>query len=383
MNEPFRGDDRPTVSIGWISAAPLDAEQRRLLEAVAADVHARLERQFPDYHWERHHIERSVYPDVGPLDPLVLLELGAEEKLVRHLDYAMVFVPNELTPRNRIFVMGVPSSVLETAAFSSARFHGEPDAAQRLTALALHLLGHLFGLDHAHGGIMEPTGELADLRPKDYPPAATAEVAERLRAVADQRVEEEGDLPHGRFGFVWRTLRSDPLGILTDMLDYAPWRMPLHLGRYTAATAVTVVFLFLSAEAWELGAHLSTAWLSLGALAVIVVAGLSLYVGQNFHQMGRVRGLREQLMRTRIVLFGALLVGIASLWASLFVISLVVMNAFPEVVFAGWSGQDASSLSLPRYAAFMATLGVVAGAFGGNLEDEAEIKAVFLFDEES
>jgi hypothetical protein len=382
MTESSTGGARPAVSIGWISAVPLDTAQQRLLEEVSAAVHARLERQFPGYRWERHRIERDVYPDVGPLDPLVLLELGAEEKLVRRLDYAIVFVPNELTPRNRIFVMGVPSSVLETAVFSSARLRGEPDAAARLTALALHLLGHLFGLDHAHGGVMRPTGEMADLAPADFPPQAVAEVDERLRAVADQRVEEATRRP-GRFAFVWRTLRSDPLGILADMLDYAPWRMPLHLGRYTAATAVTVVFLFLSAEAWELGAHLSTAWLALGAAVVVVLAGLSLYVGQNFHQMGRVRGLREQLVRTRIVLFGALLVGIASLWASLFVISLVVMNAFPEVVFAGWSGQEDGALSLPRYAAFMATLGVVAGAFGGNLEEEAEIKAVFLFDEES
>lgn len=373
---------RPTVSIGWITAGPLDPAEEQLVESVCAAVHERLQRQFPGFAWERHRIERRVYPQVGPLDPLVLLELGAEEKLVRRLDFALVYVPNELTARNRIFVMGVPSSALETAVLSSARLRGDPEAEARLVGLALHLLGHLFGLDHSHGGIMRPTREVAQLTPADYAPAAAAEVEQRLRAVADQRVEETGHST-GTAAFVWRTLRSDPLGILADMLAYAPWRMPLHLGRYTAATAVTVVFLFLSAEAWELGAHLSAAWLAVGAAVVVGLATLSLYLGQNFHQMGRVSGLREQLVRTRIVLFGALLVGIAALWASLFVISLVVMRVFPEAVFAAWSGQDGGMLSLPRYAAFMASLGVVAGAFGGNLEEESEIKAVFLFDEET
>ena len=382
MNEACADSARPVGSIGWISAVPLDAEHQRLLEEVSTAVHARLERQFPAYAWQRRRIERCVYPDVGPIDPLVLLELGAEEKLLRHLDYAVVYVPNELTARNRIFVMGVPSSALETAVFSSARLRGEPDVVERLTGLTLHLLGHLFGLDHAYGGVMQATEEIERLAAADFSPAAVAEVEARLRTVADRRVEEEGRTPR-RLRFVWDTLCSDPLGILTDMVDYAPWRMPVHLGRYTAATAVTVVFLFLSAEAWELGAHLSAAWLGVGAAVVVLLAALSIYVGQNFHQMGRITGLREQLVRTRIVLFGSLLVGIASLWLSLFVISLVVMSAFPEVVFAGWSGLDPESLSLSRYAAFMATLGVVAGAFGGNLEDEAEIKAVFLFDEES
>jgi len=257
----------------------------------------------------------------------------------------------------------------------------EPDPKKRVAALVLHLLGHLFGVEHESSGVMRPNDETRRLELTDYSEEAKEIIRERLAAVADQRVEERE--PVGSMKFIWRTLVSDPAGIFQDIMGYAPWRMPLYLGRYTAATAVTVIFLFLSAEAWELGGKLPASWLTTGAFFIVLLATLTIYLGQNFHQMGRVFSLREQLVRTRVVLFGALLLGISALWGSLFLIGLLVMAAFPKGVFAGWAGIEVQRLSIVHYAAFMATLGVGAGAFGGNLEEEAEIKAVFLFDEEA
>ena len=45
--------------------------------------------------------------------------------------------------------------------------------------------------------------------------------------------------------------------------------------------------------------------------------------------------------------------------------------------------QGEARLPVAGYAAFMATLGVIAAALGGNLEEEGEIKAELLFDEET
>ena len=373
---------KPAVHIGWLVATRLDEVQSALLDRVMTSVRERLTRQFPGYDWDMRRIQRRVAPPEGVLDPLVLLELGAEEKLHRRLDLVLVFVPNELMPRNRIYIAGVPSSILEVAVLSSARFMDDPDPACHLTGLALHLLGHLLGLPHEEAGIMRCTEETTHIQPEDYSPEARALVEERLARIADLRLEEQGGT-EGRLRFWWRTWMSDPLGILRDVFAYAPWRMPLYLGRYTAATAVTVIFLFLSAEAWELGARMQGNHLGMGAVVICILAALSLYLGQNLHQMGRVATLREQLTRTRMTLFGALLAGMGALWLALFAIGLVVMEAFPKAVFAGWAGVAPERLSLTHYAAFMANLGVVAGAFGGNLEDEAEIKAVLLFDEET
>jgi len=378
MNE----ERKPTVRVGWLVATRLDAGQSALLDQVMTSVQASLTRQFPRYDWDMRRFHRRVAPPEGVLDPLVLLELGAEEKLYRRLDLVLVFVPNELMPRNRIYIAGVPSSILEVAVLSSARFMDDPEPADHLTGLALHLLGHLLGLSHEEAGVMRCTEETIHIRPEDYSPEARALVEARLARIADLRLEErEG--AEGRLRFWWRTWMTDPIGILRDVFAYAPWRMPLYLGRYTAATAVTVIFLFLSAEAWELGARMHGDHLGLGAVLICFLAALSLYLGQNLHQMGRVATLREQLTRTRMILFGALLAGMGALWLALFTIGLVAMEAFPKAVFAGWAGVPPERLSLFHYAAFMANLGVVAGAFGGNLEEEAEIKAVLLFDEET
>ncbi len=371
------------IRLGWLCATPLDGTQEALLAEVIGLVGRSLAAQFPEFQWRHERIRRQVAPPMGALDPLMLLELGAEEKLHRRLDLVLVFVPNELTPRNRIYVAGVPSSILEVAVLSSARFMDDPDPARHLAGLALHLLGHLLGLSHEEAGIMRCTDEAELMEPEAYSQEARTQVLARLRRIADRRLEEQGLARLGRLRFWWRTWLADPLGILKDIFAYAPWRMPLYLGRYTAATAVTVTFLFLSAEAWELGARLDGSWLGVGAVVICVLAALSLYLGQNLHEMGRVASLREQLTRTRITLLGALLAGMGFLWLALFVIGLLVMSTFPKTVFAHWAGVPPEALSLVHYAAFMANLGVVAGAFGGNLEDEAEIKAVLLFDEET
>ncbi len=377
------GPERPLVRLGWIVVAGIaDPAQDELIQTVIRHVDHALQSQFPQYHWEMPLFRRPIYPPIGTLDPLPLLELGAEEKLHRQLDLALVVVPNELTPRTRTFVTGVPSSALETAVISLARFMERADPAAGIAGLALHLLGHLLGAEHESQGVMEASADPDRIRVQDYSQSTAGLIRERLARIADARVEEVPG-PVSRLGFVWRTLRSDLRGIAAEITGNAPWRMPLQLGRYTAATAVTVVFIFLSAEAWELGAHLAPGWLALGAVVIMLLATLSLYLGQNLHQLGRVTMIREQLVRTRIVVFGSLLLGTAAQWLSLFLIALVVIHAFPREVFASWAGTPLERLDLVHYANFMATLGVMAGAFGGNLEDESEIKAVLLFDEET
>lgn len=371
----------PVLSVGWLMASELPARDASVLAQAIERVAALLRDQFPEFEWRFPRFERPLHGARGAVDPLPLLELGAEEKLLRRADYVLVVTATELVPRTRIFVTGVPSSPLEVAVLSTRRLMEHADPADGLAALALHLLGHLFGLSHDDVGVMAATTETDLLSCAPYPPAARAAVRARLAEAADARVEETGS--RGSVSFYWRTLVGGWRGIAADIAGNAPWRMPVHLGRYTAATAVTMVFLFLSAEAWELGAQLPPALLATGVLLVVLGASASLYLGQNLHQMGRVATRREQLARTHLVLWGSLLVGTASLWLTLLLIGLGAMALFPRAVFASWTGLPAEELSLLHHTAFMATLGVVAAAFGGNLEEEAEIKAVLLFDEET
>ncbi len=369
--------------VGWVLAA--DVTDPVLLRAYREGRDRLLEllsSWFPEFAWEMPFVERRVHPPSGALDPLELLELGAEEKLARHWDYVLVLVPNELTPRHRVAAVGVPSSALEAAVLSTARLGNGAPLADRVAALALHLLGHLFGLGHAESGPMRPFEEPAEASLEPYPPEQRETVVENLREVTDARLEEQR-ARWAALTFYWRAFWSDPRGIVRDILGVRPWNMPLYLGRLTAAAAVSLVYLLLTAESWEVGAHLGRAWLLAAPAASVLVATVFLFWGQNLSQVGREHGWREQLARTRIVLFGTLVLGLASLWFVLFAVSWAVAAALPLDVFAGWAGVPPERLSIPGYAAFMATIGVLAAALGGNLEEEAEIKAELLFDEET
>jgi hypothetical protein len=321
------------------------------------------------------------YPPYGALEPLPLLELGVHEKLSRRWDFALVLVSNDLRPRTRIFTIGVPSSALETIVLSSARLGDPADIPERLAALALHLLGHVWGLEHEEG-LMTPPEDCGTLRVAPFPAQQQDAVAARLAEVADARLEEQSQR-WNRLTFYWHSFWADPRSIVTDTWGYAPWRLPFRMGRLTAAAAISILLLLLGAEAWEIGVNLSAPHLVIGAAIAIFSATIFLFWGQNLGEISRDVGWREQLIRTRIVVFGTVLVGTVSLWIVLFVLSYLAALSVPSVVPARWLDVPLDSAALARHAAFMASLGVLAGAFGGNLEDEDAIKAELFFDEET
>ena len=318
----------------------------------------------------------------GALDPVDLLELGVAEKLHRHWDYVLVAVPNELVARHGPSALGVPSSALEAAVLSSSALGSGAVLVERLVALALHLLGHLWGLEHAETGPMHPLSGPEELAPASFPEDQRRRVVQLLEEVSQTRLED-ARARWSAFSFYWRTLRKDPREILGAVLGYRPWRMPLYLGRLTAAAAVSVVYFLVTSDAWALGAHLSwRAVLFLAALSVMA-ATVFIFSGQDLGRLGREHAWREQLARTRLVLLGTLGLGMASLWLALLALSLAGAWILPRALLADWMGLDPTTEHLLRYALFTATIGILGAALGGNLEEEREIKAELFFDEET
>ena len=138
-----RLETRPELIIGWLVASDLrDPELLEIYARARSLLTEQLREQFPLFDWQMPQIERRNFAPRGSLKPLNLLEMGSEERLFQRWDYALVVVPNELQPRRRISALGVPSSALEVAALSSARLgRKDEDLAERLAALAQHLLG--------------------------------------------------------------------------------------------------------------------------------------------------------------------------------------------------------------------------------------------------
>ncbi len=374
---------QPLIQVGWV--IPTDVQDLALLDAyqeALERVRSLLAGLFPQFQWEMPLVRRHRYPPHGPLDPLELLELGLQEKIHFRWDFSLVVAPNDLRPRQRISTLGVPSSALEVAVMSSALLGPTGEIPERLAGLALHMLGHLWGLSHDERGPMRPPEAPESLACVPFTEAQQIAVLARLEEVADARLEEE-QVRWGWLSFHWRTFWTDPQGIWMDIWDYAPWRLPLRMGRMTAATAVSIFFLLLGAESWEVGTHLSAPVLLLGALITMVGATAFVFAGQNLGQISREVGWREQLVRSRMVIFGTLLMGIVFLWLTLFVTTFLIALLFPVQTVSGWAGVPLQGIALMRHAAFMATVGVLAGALGGNLEEEEEIKADLLYDEET
>ena len=372
---------KPKLVVGWIIAA--DLRDQRLLESYE---HARtllldaMCQQFPMFDWRMPLIERRSFAPRGSLRPLPLLELGGEEKLHRHWDYALVLVPNELEPRRRISTLGVPSSALEVAVLSSAHLGDKAALPERLAGLAQHLLGHLLTLESRDEGPMRPP-DAEQLRPGVFPEDQATVVVDVLQDAADARLEER-KRRWNIVSFYWRSFRSDGFSILKSIIGYKPWRIPLYLGRLTAAVAVSLLFLLLTAESWEAGAHMQASWVFAGTIVSILTATVFIFFGQHLDQVGRGRGWSEQLARSRIVLFGTLLLGMLSLWTLLFGVLLGISFALPRDVIAGWSNLATDSLPRLKYVSFMASIGILAAALGGNLEEEDAIKAELFYDDE-
>ena len=373
----------PQLVVGWVVAADVrDAALISAFEEARETLKAQLENQFPAFDWHFPSITRRNSSPRGVLDALDLLETGVAEKLRHRWDYAVVIVPNELETRQRIAPLGVPSSALEVAVLSTARLGDKETLAERVAALAQHLLGHLFTLetrDEGEGPMQPPVPEQLKLEP--FPADQAETIEDVLSDVADARLEEM-QTSWNYFTFYLRSFSSDPWNILRSIWGYRPWRFPLYLGRLTAAVVASLLFLLLTAESWEAGAQMRTVWLVWGTVLAIVASSLFIFFGQNLNQVGRGSGWSEQLARSRIVIFGTLLSGMVCLWVIMFALLYVLASALPGGVTSGWAGLTPETFPYIRYVSFMALVGMLAAALGGNLEEEDEIKAQFFVDEE-
>lgn len=371
------------VSVGWVLAADeRDAAVLQSYERARQQVLGMLREHVPHVGWDMPFVKEPRHVPYGALDPVPLLELGVHEKLSRRWDYALVVVPNDLLPRDRIFTLGVPSSALEVAVMSSAHLGALPLVAERLAALALHLLGHLWGLEHAAHGPMAPPEDEEALHLVPFPEHQRAALVARLAEAADTRLEEQARR-WGRLSFYWHTLLVAPRELAGDIWSYAPWQLPARMGRLTAAAAVSTVFFLLDGGAWQVGINQPLPMLGISAVVSVLGATMFLFWGQDLGALSRSGAWREQVIRTRIVVFVTLLVGLGVMWGMLFAVSLVAAWLVPPVVLADWTGTAQDGVARARHAAFVAALGVLASAVGGNLEDEATIKAELFYDEET
>ena len=376
----------PLVSIALVINAGEPSEVREIVRWLRNTLEKSLRRDLPGFTWTLPIIHRHDFPDQRPQDPLALLEFGSDLKIEYGLDLVLAITSAPLMARFDQSVNGVPSVMLETGVLSIARQldQGTPRYVRRsVLGVCRHVLGHLFGLDHSEDTVMRPREFWNAAEPLDWSVKEKKEIAAMLQEIADPRLEETANAAKTPLVFYAQVLLREGVSLAREILTFRSWMMILHLGRFTAATAVSIIFLFLSAEAWEMGAAISSRWLNVVSFLVLILATLSLYFGQNLQGVGRSDRMMEQAVRTRVILLGTLFVGLASFWINLFLLSLAVIFFLPDTVLANWAGLVGKSLPMVHFAMIMATFGILASSLGGNLEEEHDLKAVLIYTEET
>ena len=376
----------PEISLGIV----VDASEQQILgtqcSLLCKSLEKDLKSRFPMFSWQLKLLVRHDFPQCRPRDPLEILEFISDLKIEYALDFVLGVTAIRLVSRFEQGIDAVPSNMLEAGVVSISRLLEMEDRQQALQAmlgLCRHVLGHLWGLEHSDDSVMKPREFWTADLPMDWNQDEIEQISQYLSSIADPRLEETQGAAKTPWKFYLQVLAREGWKIGADILFSRGWRMMLRLGRFTAATAVSIIFLFLSAEAWEMGAAIQTKWLNIVLAAVILAATLSLYFGQNLHTVGRADRMMEQSVRSRIVLMGTLLAGMTSFWINLFIISLIIIFALPDTVLLGWAGINSGSLPIFHFAKLMATFGIVASALGGNLEEEHDLKAVLIYTEET
>ncbi|WP_457573975.1 hypothetical protein [Desulfolithobacter sp.] len=376
----------PPVTIGFVLDGGESSEVQRRVAWLRDTLQRTLQQDFPQFAWSIRCMPRRDFPRELPLDPLELLEFGSDIKIEYGLDFLLVFTSLPLKARFDQTVSGVPSNMLETGVVTLSRLLENSDGQvidRAMLALCRHILGHLWGLDHNEDSVMRPREFWSGDEPLDWSGEEKKDIASYLKTIADPRLEETSAAAASVWRFYIQVLLHEGVALARDILFFRSWLMMLHLGRFTAATAVSIIFLFLSAEAWEMGAAIRSGWLDLILVMVLLAATLSLYFGQNLQGVGRSDRMMEQAVRSRIVLFGTLLVGMVSFWVNLFIVSLAIIYLLPDGVLAGWAGLTDQPLPMAHFAKLMATFGILASSLGGNLEEEHDLKAVLVYTEET
>lgn len=394
-----QSDARPPLDVGWVLAGPmgpLDVEAS--IRALDAFKRA-LESGLPQFNWRVALAHRRELALDLPAEPMSLVDVGVLERDAAHWDFAFVITESPLRSESKPYMLGAPSQALDVAMLSTARLDPdsqlrEPDRDQRLsllskrvTALALHLFGHLNDLPHRDDeqDYMHPPEQVDELdRMRSFSADGWARLRERLEEVADPRVEE-GEHLGGRLGFPLEALWRNKSELVSGIKRIAPWQFPLRYSRLTTAAASTQLLLLITAEAWELG--MSQPMARVAVLSAVAIAGTSYYILLRQHLLSRfgVRMTEQSVVTAAAVSMGVLL-GMAITYVLLFVTTWLASKAlFGPALVHNWTAslqrvQEQHYLSL---AGFVASLGLLIGALGASFEQESYFRRVALLDEET
>ena len=309
---------------------------------------------YPDANWRTRVVVDGLVPATAPTTELV----DAAHRRLLAEDWEMAICLTDMPLRIGRRPLAGHASPTHRVALVSVPALGPRNVGARASQTALGMLQVLLDLP--------PDLPASDGRARD------PHLRQRLVDLSELADE---DPEHGPTGLA-ALASGGRLRLLAGMLRAnRPWRLATRLYRALVAALATAAFALVSSDVWVIAESLD-----LGRLAV--VAALS--VGVTVASLIAAHGLWERsgpgTARDQILLFNAtttatVLVGIASLYAVLFVLALsaagllITTDVLSEAVGTsiGWEGY----LKLAWLASSLATVG---GALGAGLESDNAIR---------
>ena len=392
----------PAVVVGWVVAEPMAKPSRRAIERARTVTRTYLQETFPGFSWRMPIIKRQKLSRLPSMEAMALLDAGSAELDRTNWDFAFVITQADLVSHYRSRALAAPSQALGVAALSLARLDpstGDGDMpveareqtlAHRISALALHLFGHLNDLPHADSPDcnMHPPSDAADLDSyKRYSDESKELLQAALERVADVRLEEERAAPQHPLRFYPRAIWHNRREIMQAIIETRFWRFPYHFSRLTTAAASTLLILLVTAEAWDLGMRQSPIIVIIFSAVALVGASLYVLKRQRIFAENWRRGMTEHRVISRVSLTLAMLLGMMTTYVILFAATLAVSQVFyPTDLVHEWAPTLHETLSWVHYfrlAGFVAALGIVIGALGASFEPQTYFRHVAFVDEET
>jgi predicted Zn-dependent protease len=349
---------------------------------------------------QRLHIDLKIFEFPGPgltstrgaYSALDILQLGLSEKLERDIHFLLIIVDADLSAMSRSYVLALPSQMTNIGVLStrrlSPRFWGYPPDAERttrrLTALALHTIGHLLNLDHVEDphNVMFAFQSVDDL---DDMHVLTDDQLEKMEEMIPLEAHEE-IAERRRLPFALRHTVANVPVILQSIVNTNPLLLTMQLPTVLTAAFSVIIVLFFTAEIWDVASALQ-----FGPLIVFSIIALicSTAVYYSTFKIGPSQG-RKGLSESTVVMVSATVVTLLAvnlvLYALFLVVSLIAaVTIFPVELKTTWPTVSAASGFLPqlKLGMFLATMGVLTGSLGGKADSRTVIQQVLFLDEET
>jgi predicted Zn-dependent protease len=314
-------------------------------------------------------------------------------------DLVLVVTDVGVVSRKQRVVEGLASEVSRIAVLSTRRLlispRGQPsraleDAAVRANAatLALHLLGHLLGLDHTAGpgDVMAPFRfDEARREAPRFDPAVRVRLRARASDIPERTQATRGTL--SALAFHLSSALRNPGVVLRPLWRNRAILLPLSLPSLaTAAVAPTFILVF-TAEIWDVGLNLQPSVVATFAGVSILAATWYLIRVQNlFFPQKEKRVLTEHLAALNVTVLLAMVLAMVGLFGMVALLMLFIeFYIFPPGLIATWPTlNDPRVTLLDRFvlASFISTNGVLTGALAGGLESRALIRHLALFEDD-